>query len=156
MKFVDMTGDLGIEFKEIHNFHQKKKKQKKIYEFGKWEFFVMERFTCCCKKRFDTRRRITKKATEIATSYMDIVFIINEFMQLNSLKRSVMSQPQLNLLKYQNKYLNLGDPETTEKYLDAMSQDNKRKIDGEMFDKRQEKEDTDVKMCDGLINYYNF
>jgi hypothetical protein len=154
MKFVDLTGELGIEFREIHKFHQEKKKQKKLYNFGKFEFFILESFTCCFKKKFEFKRRIVQKAIEITRSYMDIVFIIKEFMQLNCLKRSVMSVPQLNLLKYQNKYLNLGDPEETEKYLDSLK--NTRKIDEDMFDKEQEKKDVDLKMCEGLINYYNY
>ena len=84
---------------------------------------------------------------------MDIVFIIKEFMQLNSLKRVVMSERQINLLKYQNKYLNFGNPEETEKYLDSL--ENSRKLNEEMFDKEENK-DVDSKMCDGLINFYNY
>ena len=144
---------IEIDFREIHKYHEEKKKQKNLHNFNYLEFFSLTKFTCFCRKKYKIKRNIVQRAIEISNSYMDIIFIIKEFMQLNSVKRVLLSDPQLNLLKYQNKYLNFENPNETNKFLKFL--ENNNKMNGEMYDKEENK-DVDLKMCDGLINYYNF
>lgn len=144
---------LEIDFKEIYRFHQEKKKEKIVYDFKYSEFFLLTCLKKICKKKLKNKREIVEKAINITNSYMDIIFIIKEFMELNSVKRVILSDPQIKLLKYQNKYLNFQNPEETLKYLDSLG--NKEKLEENIFDK-EDQIDTDLKMCDGLIKYYNF
>lgn len=144
---------MEIDFKEIYKFHEEKKKEKRKYHFKITDYFLLVCFKKLCKKKFKNKRDIIEKSIEITNSYMDIIFIIKEFMQLNSVKRVILSDPQLKLLKYQKKYLNFENPEETKKYLESL--ENKEKLKETIFDEDEEL-DVDLKMCDGLIKYYNF
>ena len=145
---------MEIDFREIHKFHEEKKKQKNVHKFSYLEFFTLTLFTCICKKKLKERRNILNKAIGISESYMDIVYIIKEFMQLNSVKRVLLSEPQVKLLKYQNKYLNFKNHDESMKFLDTL--ENEAKIKENIFEKNEENKDIDLKMCDGFINYYNY
>jgi len=149
----DKVNELEIDFREIQKYHEEKKKNKIPFTFGQCEFFFINCFSKCLKKKYKVKRDIVEKGIEITNSYMDITFIIKEFMELNSVKRVLLTNPQLRLLKYQNKYLNLGNEEESMKYLESL--ESTTKLKGDMFDK-DEDIDIDLKMCDGLINYYNY
>lgn len=147
--------EVEVDFRDIHNYHEDKKGKKKPYDFKYCEFFNLTKFTCFCKKKYEKKRSIVSKSIEITNSYMNIIYIIKEFMQLNSVKRVLLSEPQLTLLKYQNKYLNFENPDSTIKYLETLEAE--PKLDKEIFDRRKKEErDIDLKMCDGLIDYYNY
>lgn len=75
-------------------------------------------------------------------------------MQLNSVKRVLLTEPQIKLLKYQNKYLNLKNPNDSMKFLQSLEITNK--VNENLFEGENDNEDIDTKMCDGFINYYNF
>jgi len=145
---------LEINFRDCHRYHKEKKKNKKPYKIGSWEYYISNTWKFMFKEKLKNKREIFDKSLNITDYYMDIINIIRKFMEFDFIKKVLMSNPQRRLMKYQYKYLNMNNPDDTIEYLDSFL--NQEKLKEDIYDYEGNKLDVDLKMVDGFLKYYNY
>jgi hypothetical protein len=121
---------------------------------GNLEYYLS--YTCrfFFKENLKTKRKIYDKSLNISDHYMDIVNIIRKFMEFDFIKKVLMTDSQIKLMKYQYQYLNINNPNETINYLDSFFIKDKLKDD--LYDYEENKLDVDMKMVNGFLKYYNY
>lgn len=151
---LDTTYNLEVDFRDIIELHREKKKKKKKYRISILEYLFILKCSCCCKKKFAKKKEILTKCKDVIDEYLQINNIIRKFMEFELIKKLLMTENQRKLLKYQFKYLNFDNPDSTINYLDSLI--SKVKPDEDMYDKDENNFDTDLRMIDNFSKYYNF
>jgi hypothetical protein len=147
-------------YRSIYNSLVQKKKYKKRVHPRARDFFCMTFCFAPCKKGRMKKFEIFEKCGEIIERSVEINNLVRKMFEIDFIKKLILTERQLNLLKFQFRYLNLSNYEDTMSFL-RIFDIGKGKLKKNLFDEiieidKIDSENTDEKLLEGLKNYYNY
>jgi hypothetical protein len=147
-------------YRSIYNSLVQKKKYKKRVHPRARDFFCMTFCLAPCKKGRMKKYEIFEKCGEIIERSVEINNLVRKMFEIDFIKKLILTERQLNLLKFQFRYLNLNNYEDTMNFLRIFDH-SRGKLDKNLFDNvteidKLDSNNTDDKLLEGLKNYYNY
>lgn len=147
-------------YRSIYNSLVQKKKYKKRVHPRARDFFCMTFCFAPCKKGRMKKFEIFEKCGEIIERSVEINNLVRKMFEIDFIKKLILTERQLNLLKFQFRYINLNNHEDSMNFL-RIFDIGKGKLKKNLFDEiteidKLDSENTDEKLLEGLKNYYNY
>lgn len=120
-----------------------------------WDFFMLDYPCGLCRRKNINKFLVLKQCIDIIEENTQIDKIIKSILDLQNLKKLLFNKPQLKLMKYQNRYINIGDPKRTIEYLKNLDNVSDLKYNSALENMNRTDEGTDLKLIQGLKTYYN-
>jgi hypothetical protein len=149
-----------VEYRKIYKMLQHKKKVKNKITPSVYDFLCMRWGLSFCKKGKKKKYELYEKCNEIIDNTVEINHLIRKLFELEFMKKLIMSENQIRLLKYQFQYINLSNFDDSLKFLQMFNQESE-KLPKEIFEDPWREnpkyiKSTDEKLLEGLRNYYNY